>query len=333
MRLSVLDQSPVSEGTSASQAIANTVDLAQHTERFGYHRYWLAEHHNSNALAGSTPEVLIGHVANATSTIRVGSGGVMLSHYSAYKVAENFRMLHTLYPDRIDLGVGRAPGSDQLTAAALAKGPGKLGIEYYPNQVVELFRWLNDSIEPDSQFADVHATPIGPGMPEMWVLASSPDSAGIAAHLGLPLAWAHFITYADGQAVCDAYRSQYQPSDVYPEPKVLVAASVICGRDDDDADRAAASIRAWRASSRRGAIPSADDAGQQLAVFKKRIPVADGRKPMIVGGPDNVREQLEELAASHGADELGLVTITHAHEDRVRSYKLIADTFDLAPST
>lgn len=299
MLLSVLDQSPVSEGTSAAQAIANTVDLAQHAERFGYRRYWLAEHHNSKALAGSSPEILIGHVANATSTIRVGSGGIMLSHYSAYKVAENFRMLHTLYPDRIDLGVGRAPGSDELTAEALARGPGKLGIEHYPNQVADLLRWLDDSLEPDSQFADVHATPTGPGMPEMWVLASSLDSAGIAARLGLPLAWAHFITYADGEAACMAYRDQYQPSELHPEPKVLVAASVICGGDRNPAD------------------------------FKKRIPVDDGRKPMIVGAADKVRAQLEELAERHGADELSLVTITHPHEARVRSYELIADAFNL----
>jgi len=177
-KLGVVDQSPISAGSSASEALANSVHLAQRCEAFGYHRYWVAEHHSSNALAGSAPEILVGQIAGATTTIRVGSGGVMLSHYSAYKVAEQWRMLHAFFPDRIDLGLGRAPGSDQTTAAALAKGPGALSSEHYPAQVTELAAFLRDEPNPAGPFRDVRATPITEGHPELFLLGSSEAAPG-----------------------------------------------------------------------------------------------------------------------------------------------------------
>ena len=188
--LGVVDQSPVSAGSTPADTLANSIDLAQKCESFGYHRYWVAEHHNTPALAGSAPEIVVGRLAAATERMRIGSGGVMLTHYSAFKVAEQFRMLHTFFPGRIDLGLGRAPGSDHTTAAALAKGPGALSAEHYPAQVSELVSFLRDSPNPAGPFRDVRATPVVDGAPPVWLLGSSEGSAGIAAHLGLPLVWA-----------------------------------------------------------------------------------------------------------------------------------------------
>ena len=211
MRLSVLDQSPVPEGASPGDALHNSIDLAVHADRLGYHRYWVAEHHNMEGLAGSSPEILIGQIAAATERIRVGSGGVMLSHYSPYKVAENFRVLDALHPGRIDLGLGRAPGSDQRTAHALARGGVPLSVEYYPSLVQEVLHFLYDELPADHALGGVRARPLGTTHPEVWLLASSADSAGLAAHIGLPLGWAHFIA-GGGAEVVTAYRAQYRPS-------------------------------------------------------------------------------------------------------------------------
>ena len=175
--LSVLDQSPIRSGGTAADAVAETIELARACERWGYHRYWLAEHHSSRGLAGSTPEILIGQVAARTSRMRVGAGGVMLSHYSALKVAENFRMLETLYPGRIDLGIGRAPGSDPRTARALAHGPGALGVEHFPEQIADLIGYVHGELPQGHPFRGVRAMPEGPTMPEVWLLGSSGESA------------------------------------------------------------------------------------------------------------------------------------------------------------
>src|SRR5437870_9812704 len=185
LRLGVLDQSPVRSGGGAvADAIHETLDLAEACDRLGYYRYWLAEHHSTAGLAGSSPEVLIGRVAAVTSRIRVGSGGVMLTHYSPLKVAESFRVLETLFPGRIDLGIGRAPGSDPLTARALSRGPGALGLEHFPNQIADLIAFLRDGPPAGHPFAGVRAMPTGPTAPDVWLLRSSGDSAAYAAHFG-----------------------------------------------------------------------------------------------------------------------------------------------------
>lgn len=328
-RLSVVDQSPIPDGSSASEALANTIDLAKRCEAFGYHRYWLAEHHSSQALAGSAPEILIGQVAAATSTMRIGSGGVMLTHYSAYKVAEQFRMLHALFPNRIDLGLGRAPGSDHTTAAALAKGPGALSAEHYPAQVSELASFLIDQPNPAGPFRDVRATPISSDAPPIWLLASSEGSAGIAAHLGLPLVWAHFIAREDGRPIVDAYRTHYQPSEAWPEPVVMLATTAICADTQEQAATMASSVQRWRASGLQGPIPRPDapdpQDGNPLRILHRA-----GRE-LLNGTPDFVKAELDELGAGFGADEVFVVTITHDHEARVRSYELLAQAYGLTP--
>lgn len=204
LRLGVLDQSPVRSGDTPAAAIAETLELARAADRLGYHRYWLAEHHSTPALAGPSPEVLIPQVAAATSGIRVGSGGVMLQHYSALKVAESFRILETLYPGRIDLGIGRAPGSDQLTARALASG-GQVGVDDFVEKVADVLGFLHGDLPPQHPFGGVLAMPTGPTAPEVWLLGSSDQSAALAAHFGLGFSFAHFINADGGAEVTRAY--------------------------------------------------------------------------------------------------------------------------------
>jgi luciferase family oxidoreductase group 1 len=328
VHLTVLDQSPVPEGSRPSEALANSVDLAQLADRSGYHRYWVAEHHNSTGLAGSAPEILIGHLAQATERIRVGSAGVMLSHYSPYKVAEVFRVLEVLHPGRIDLGFGRAPGTDSHTAYALARGGTPGSIEYFPNLVEELLQYLHDAVPDDSPLASVHARPAPEDdhHPEVWVLASSHSSAGLAAHFGLPLGWAYFIG-GDGAEITDAYRRQYQPSRLHPEPKVSVAVAAVCADTEAEAEHVASSLRAWRSGGLRGPIPR-PTAG---AAPDAPLAVSYGpAKPLIVGTAEQVRAGIDGVAAAHGADEVAVVTITHDHAARRRSYELLATAYGLA---
>ena len=219
VKLSVLDQSPIRSGGTAADALRETIELAQITERLGYHRYWVAEHHGSASFAGSSPEVLISTIAANTSRIRVGSGGVMLMHYSPLKVAENFRLLETLYPGRIDLGIGRAPGSDGITAAALAYGS-KIGIEYFPAKLADLKAFINGQPPYTEALSPVRVTPEPATAPELWMLASSEDGARLAAHFGLPLSFAHFISPHAAESSCQIYRDTFRPSDICPMPRV-----------------------------------------------------------------------------------------------------------------
>lgn len=336
LKLSVLDQSPVSQGSSAAQALRNSVELAQVCERKGFSRYWVAEHHNMGGLAGSSPEILIGHIAENTEHIRVGSGGVMLSHYSPLKVAENFRMLEALHPGRIDLGLGRAPGSDHVTANAMARGGQRPSIEHYPTMVQELRQLLHDRVPDDGPLQGVEARPLTASAPEMWLLASSQDSAAIAAHFGLPLSWAHFIN-PHGAQICRAYAEQFAPSFVHAEPSLSIGAAVLCAPTNEEAEVLATSLKMWRASGLRGHIPSPAEAATQAeaaAVNPLTVSVPrDREKPLIVGDPDEVKRQISETAELYGADEVLIVSICHDHAARIRSYELISDAFGLATSS
>jgi len=332
-RLSVLDQSPVPEGSTPGDALHNTLDLARRTEALGYHRYWVAEHHGMAGLAGSSPEALIGSIAGTTNRMRIGSGGVMLTHYAPLKVAESFCVLASLHPGRIDLGIGRAPGSDQLTAAALARGGQRLGIEHYPSQVEELLHLVNDTLPPHSPIQGVRATPRPEEPPEVWLLASSADSAAYAAHFGLPLGWADFIAQVDGAPIVDAYRRQFQPSDRCPEPRVLICASAVCADTDAEAERLISAVSIWRAAGLRGPIPAPDpsaEGGLDPAHLPEALTLQLGRRSYASGSPDRVAEQLSAIVDDNDAEELMVVTICHDHEARVRSYELIAEAFGLA---
>jgi luciferase family oxidoreductase group 1 len=332
IRLSVLDQSPIREGRTAAEAIEESLVLAQACDGLGFHRYWLAEHHNAGGLAGSAPEILIGRIAQLTTRLRVGAGGIMLNHYSALKVAESFRVLEALYPGRIDLGIGRAPGSDGATARALAHGPGALGIEHFPSQINDVVNFINDTVEPESHFHGVHAEPRGPGAPEIWLLGSSDQSAAYAAHFGLPFSFAHFIDDQGGEAIMQAYMGQFQPSKRCPEPVGSVGVFVICAETDGEAKRLALSRDLWLLRlrlGRPGPVPSPEEAEAYPYTAQEMTIVEFNRQRTIAGDPAAVRARLEGIAEAHGVGELVVVTITHDFEARCRSYALLAEAFGL----
>jgi luciferase family oxidoreductase group 1 len=322
MRLSVLDQSPVPEGSTGPDALRNTLDLAQLADRLGYERYWLAEHHGLS-LAGPSPEVLIGPVAAATERIRVGSGGVMLPHYSPYKVAENFSLLAGLYPGRIDLGIGRASGTDPLTTYALQRDRREVSPDDFPQQLAELLGHLDRSLPPDHPFARLgNSLPGGDERPEIWLLGSSPQSAIWAAQLSLPYAFADFIN-PHGAEIAASYREKADT------PHTAVAVWAICADTDEEGERLASSIAMSFAMLRQNRpipVPPPEKALRYL----EQNPAPAGRR-RIVGSPATVKAGIENIANAYGADEVIVVTITHDHQARRRSYELIAEAFELAP--
>ena len=332
--LSVLDQSPIRAGGSPGEALAESVALAQACERWGYHRYWVAEHHSSEGLAGTAPEILVARLAAATTRMRVGSGGVMLSHYSALKVAETFRVLEALYPGRIDLGIGRAPGSDQRTARALQHGPGALGIEQFPDQIADLLAYLRDELPADHPFAGVHAQPRGMTMPEMWLLGSSDQSALYAAYFGCAFSFAHFITDQGGPQVMDAYRRQFRPSVIRSAPQGSIGVFVLCADSEVEARRSASSRDLWRLRLDQGilaAIPPVEEAEAYPYSREERLRIAVNRRRQVVGAPEQVKAQLAVLGQAYGVDEFVIVSICYDFAARLRSYELLAQAFALAP--
>jgi luciferase family oxidoreductase group 1 len=331
-RLSVLDQSPVSEGSSGSQALQNTIDLARLADQLGYHRYWVAEHHGGPMLAGPSPEVLIGPIAAATSRIRVGSGGVMLPHYSPFKVAETFSLLAGLFPGRIDLALGRAAGTDPLTMFALQRDRRQGSPDDFPEQLTELLGYLNDQLPADHPFARLAQTlPGRPEKPEPWLLGSSQQSAIWAAELGLPYAFADFIN-PHGAEIAALYRERFAEHEhAGIKPRVAVGVWVICAESDEEAMRLAASGRMTFTLLRRGqliAVPSPEIAVEFLAADDRSGQPRSERRA-IVGSPATVRAQLEDVVAKYGAEEAIVVSITYTHEARRRSYELLAEAFGL----
>lgn len=327
MRLSVLDQSPIAEGSTPAQALANSIDLARAAERLGYHRFWVAEHHASPALAGTAPEVLLAAIGAATSRIRLGSGGIMLPHYSPLKVAETFSMLAGLYPGRVDLGVGRAPGSDQRTALALQRDRRTHAPNDFPSQLAELLGYLEDDLPANHVFAALAKTLPGlPHRPAVWLLGSSPDSAAWAAETGLPYCVADFIN-SGGAALARDYRAAFAPGRT-AAPYTMAALWTVCADSDAEAERLATSARMMMAHLLRGApiaVPSPDTAAAWLAANPDAAFRA-GRR-VIAGSPATVRAGLLAAAAEYGADEVMLVNILHDHDARRRSYELVAEAF------
>jgi luciferase family oxidoreductase group 1 len=335
--LSVLDQSPIRRGGSARQAVNETLALAQAADRLGYHRYWVAEHHNSAGLASASPEILIAEIAARTERIRVGSGGVMLTHYSALKVAEQFRMLETLHPGRIDLGVGRAPGSDTLTMHALVHGPGKLPLEAYPEQLMDLYGWIAKDLPPGHPFGGVRAMPEGESVPELWVLGSSGTSAIYAAELGWSFCFAHFIQPDGGERAMANYRERFEASPFLAEPKGSIGVSVTVAETDEEAEYLSWSRWGWRLMNQRGinreGIPSPEEAMafDYTEAERDYLEYAKGRS--IYGSPARVADRLAQLGEAYGVDEFVAVTITYDFAARVRSYELLAKAFGIEPAT
>src|SRR3954451_10908634 len=326
-RLSVLDQSPISEGMTGADALRNTIDLARRCDELGYHRYCLAEHHGGPMLAGPAPAVLIGPVAGATERIRVGRGGVDLPHYSPFKVSEAFSVLAALYPERIDLALGRASGTDPLTTLALQRDRTRPAPDDFPQQLLELLAHLDDDLPSDHPFVRLPKfLPGRPHAPEPWLLGSSPQSAIWAAQLGLPYAFADFIN-PQGAAIAHSYRERFERDGHLPEPRVLVCAWVLCADTAEEAYRLAASSRMTLRMLRQGRlipVPPPEKAQRFLASEGVDIHTAAPGRRGIIGSPETIRPALDKLVADYGADELMVVTITYDHAARRRSYELLA---------
>src|SRR5437763_538979 len=303
LRLSVVDQSPVSAGSTPADALHNTVDLARLTERLGYTRYWIAEHHAMQALASPAPEVLIARVAAETSSMRVGSGGVLLPHYSPLKVAETFRMLHALHPGRIDLGVGRAPGGSPLETYALRRDRSdRAPADDFPAQLTELLNFLHGSFPTNHPFRRITVSPEMPGSPEVWLLGSSPWSAAAAAFFGLPYAFAHFIDPQPTRLAVEQYRFQFKPSRYLSAPRPIVALGVLCADTEEESQRLLMSARLFRRRIRQGLlgpIPTVEEAIQELGPPVARPNSDDSEWPRyIAGAPEQVRDQISKMATA-----------------------------------
>jgi luciferase family oxidoreductase group 1 len=334
LRLSVLDQTPVSEGSSAAQALRNSVDLAQLADRLGYRRYWVAEHHGGGLVAGPSPEVLIGPIAAATKRMRIGSGGVMLPHYSPLKVAESFGVLAGLFPGRIDLGIGRAAGTDPMTTHALQRDRSQPMADDFPDQLAELLAYFERSF-PSGHLARLAETlPGEPEVPEPWLLGSSEQSALWAGELGLRYAFADFIN-PRGAPIAETYRRGFLAGKRLPEPRLAVAVRALVAETDEEAQRLSASWRMAFGLLRSGhliPVPPPEKAQRYLELHGDELSGRAGDPSRLAGAPAKVRAEIEEIAAAYGAEEAIVVTIAHDHEARRRSYELLAAEFGLAAS-
>jgi len=343
IKLSVIDQSPVPSGCTPGDALHNTIDLARLADRLGYERYWIAEHHAMPTLACTAPEILLARVGAETKRIRIGSGGVMLPHYSALKVAEQFRMLHALYPNRIDLGVGRAPGGSPLDSYALRRERVDRPLpDDFPEQLMELLAFLSGNFPEKHAFARILVSPAMPGSPDVWMLGSSLWSADAAAQLGLPYAFAHFISPEPTRAAIEHYYARFKASRYLSSPQAIVAVGAICAETDEAAIRLMASARLMRRRRDRGEwlpIPTVEEAIAELGDAALR-PMLES--PMLersewpryfVGAPTTLRQHFAALATALRLEEIMIVTIVHDHQARLRSYELLAREFQLPQAT
>ena len=328
--LSVLDVSPVSAGSNGAQALRNTLDLARLADRLGYERYWLAEHHNLPGVASSAPEVMIGHVASETSRIRVGAGGIMLPNHAPLKVAETFRVLEALHPGRLDLGIGRAPGTDPVTAMALQRSGA--GAEDFPERFGELLAFSGGGFPEGHPFRSVVAVPDDVELPPIWLLGSSGYSARAAGEMGLGYAFASHFSPVDPAPPMRAYREHFKPSERFAEPHAILATSVLCADTDRRAEELSSSMGlAWvrMRSGNPAPLPSPEEAmGYPYTPAEHQLLEAY-RAMQIVGDPRTVRARIRELAGQAAADEVMVTTMVHYHRERLRSYELLAEAFDL----
>lgn len=324
--LSVLDLVPIGSGQTASQALGASVALARHAERLGYRRHWVAEHHNMPGIGSSAPAVLIAQLAAATSTIRVGSGGVMLPNHPPLVVAEQFGALAAMHPGRIDLGLGRAPGTDGVTARALRRQASPAA-EDFPDQLGELIGFLTGGFDDDHPYRRIRAVPRADPPVPIWLLGSSTFSAQLAGMLGLPFCFAHHFASAGTLAGLAAYRSTFRPSTILSEPHAMIAAAVICADDTAQARYLAGPGALSMLRLRQGApgvLPTPQEAADYPYSELDRATIDQAQASHIVGDPDTVATGITELLARTGADELMITTMLHAPEDRLHSYELVA---------
>jgi luciferase family oxidoreductase group 1 len=330
--LSVLDLTPVPSGSTGAEALENTLDLARHAERLGYSRVWLAEHHNLPSVASSAPEIMIGQIGRETSTIRIGSGGIMLPNHAPLKVVEWFRVLEGLFPGRVDLGIGRAPGTDQMTALALRRSREAVVGDDFPAQLAELLAYDTGAFPENHPFRSIIAMPQDIPLPPIFLLGSSGYSGHYAAAIGVGFAFAHHINNRDAAEVMKTYRENFQPSEKLARPHAILATSVLCAETDEEAEKLAASIdlsflRIQR--NERAPLPSLEEAAAYQPTLEEQARIRANRARFTIGSPETVKARILELAEETQADEVMLTTSIHSHAARVRSYELIAEAFGL----
>lgn len=326
LKLSVLDQSVITKGDSASTAFQNTVKLAQITEELGYTRFWTAEHHNTNGMAGSSPEILISHIASKTSKIRVGSGGVLLPQYSPYKIAENFKVLQSLFPNRMDVGIGRSPGGSPSTRMALTDGLRK-SMNEFPRQIQDLQGYLLNQLPIDHPFHDVKAYPVIVSLPEMWILGISHRGARIAAEHGTAFTYGHFITPENGVRAMDYYYTHFQSSPFLQKPKTNVCVFVVCAETQEEAEELAISQDIWLLAVEKGVdtrIPTIEEGKIISLTTDDKMKIQENRRRMIVGTPQRVKAELLRLSERYQCNEFMIITNIYDFQDKIKSYTLLA---------
>ncbi|MBV8391194.1 MAG: LLM class flavin-dependent oxidoreductase [Mucilaginibacter sp.] len=331
IRLSVLDQSPVRKGVTAEQAVQETAELARYTDQLGYTRFWVSEHHNTGSLAGSTPEVLLAYLGSQTKNIRIGSGGVMMPNHSALKVAENFRMLEALFPGRVDLGMGRAPGTDRLTAAMLNPS-NQFREQDFINQLYDLNNYFHDRGDPGTPLSKIRAIPQIQTVPEMWLLSSSGESGLFAAHFGMGLSFAHFINPIGGPEAVARYRERFKPSEDRAEPAASLAIFVFCSEDEEKIfqHRALMEYRFNQLEQGKGILPvTYEDIKNMDYTVHELERMIHHRKRIITGKPAEIKQKLTKLAEEYEVDEIIAVTIAEDFGDRLKSYQYLAEQFGL----
>jgi len=336
LKLSVLDQSIATAGRPHAAAIQDTLAMARHCEALGYHRFWVSEHHNHASIVGTAPEILMAAIATQTSRIRIGSAGVMLPHYSALHVAEQFRLLDALAPGRIDLGVGRAPGSDGRTAYALNPNAATAA-EQFPTQIRDLSAWVSGTDLPEGHpFRQVRAFPAGETSPQIWVLGSSDYGAQVAAHFGLPYCFAHFITDGRGaEQAIKIYRETFRPSAQLTAPLAALCCWALAADTESEAQRLFTSRARWKLGRERGLflpIEAPEAAAAHATSAAEAARIAELRATAMVGTAAQVGAHLRELSARLGIDEIAVLTWTYDPQARRRSYSLLAEDFALAGS-
>jgi luciferase family oxidoreductase group 1 len=331
VRLSILDQSPISSNQTARDALIESMKLAHAGEALGYTRYWIAEHHDLPGLACPAPEVMLGYIGANTTSIRIGSGAVLLPHYKPYKVAEVYNLLATLFPGRIDVGIGRAPGGSAEATNALSDNFLQQ-VWNIPNSVDDLLHFLDNDFQAENEFAKLTASPIPEISPVPWLLGTSKKSALLAAEKGIPYAFGLFMSENDGTAIIQQYLDNFQSRKPDQTPAVLVTVNAICAETTEKAEEVALSTLIWAIQRGKGEaqeVPSIQEAKQyQLSTLEKET-VEKMKKKMIIGNPQDVKSKLLELQSKYNADELMIVTITYSPEDRIHSYKLIAEELSI----
>ena len=326
-QLSVLDLVPVTEGSTPADALAASTELVRHVEKLGYKRHWVAEHHNMAGIASSAPAVVIAHLAASSETIRVGSGGVMLPNHQPLVVAEQFGTLDALHPGRIDLGIGRAPGTDQMTAAALRRSMDPLSDEDLPKQLGELLGFFSGEWASGHPYSNITAVPGQGNQPEIWLLGSSGYTAQVAGLMGMPYSFAHHFSAQNTLPAIELYRKRFEPSEYLAEPRVMVAVGVICAETDEQARWLAGPSRlafSRLRSGRPGRFPSPEEAAAHDFTPDEESVISSIAKGHILGSPETVKARLDELVEATGADELMISTMVYDPADRLRSYDLVA---------